>query len=137
MTNVDILLIAAWLHWCQVPGTWFLAKRVVHLDRELRGLGRLAAAIVRVLGIAVVVVLVTLGSLIAMHPEDVLNTSFGHALIGFLSAFWLTRLLVQLWYYHALPWPRTLTGRGAHATLVAIFASQAVAYAVVYWAVGS
>ena len=133
--SLVLLEIAAWLHLCQVPGTWFLGKRIVGLADELPRLSPLVGAIVMVLGVAVVAVLVGLGVLVGMHPSDILGTRFGLALCGFLGLFWLARLGVQFWYYFGFAWPRTRSARAAHAALVSIFATQSFGYLGV-WVLG-
>lgn len=128
--NPSILLleIAAWLHLCQLPGTWFIDRYVVRVKRELTQLSGLARAIVVVQGVAVIVVLSVLGILVASHAGDVLRAPFGAALCAFLGLFWLARLGVQLWYYAALAWPRTPASSLAHRAFVAIFALQSLGY---------
>jgi hypothetical protein len=133
--SLVLLQIAAWLHLCQVPGTWFLAKRIVGIADELPRLSPLVAAIVTVLGLAVMAVLVGLGVLVGTHPSDVLGTRFGLALCGCLGGCWLARLGVQFWYYFGFAWPRSRSARAAHAALVGIFATQALGYLGV-WVLG-
>ncbi|HEY8943765.1 MAG TPA: hypothetical protein VIM73_05860 [Polyangiaceae bacterium] len=123
-----LLQIAAWLHLCQVPGTWYLARHLIGISAELKLLSRLVSAVVVVLGIAVVLVLVGLGALMALHPRDVLGTRFGVALCASLGVFWLARLGVQFYYYFGLPWPRSKRGRLAHTALASIFATQSAGY---------
>jgi acetolactate synthase-1/2/3 large subunit len=108
------LEVAAWLHLCQVPGTWFVGRRVLCLSDELPRLSSLAAAIFTVMGAAVVLVLVVLGVLIGSHPTEVLTTHLGLGLCAFLGTFWFLRLLIQL--FLLLP-----------ATLAAARARQGVA----------
>jgi hypothetical protein len=129
--SLVLLEVAAWLHLCQVPGTWFVGKRIVGIADELPRLSPLVSAIVMVLGLAVVTVLVGVGVLVGTHPHDVLGTSFGLALCAFLGVFWGVRLAIQFWYYFGFAWPRTLSARVAHLAMVGIFAAQAVCYLVV------
>jgi hypothetical protein len=123
-----LLEVAAWLHLCQVPGTWMVGKRIVGIADELPRLSPLVGAIVTVLGIAVVAVLVGLGVLVGTYPSDVLGTQFGVALCGFLGLFWLARLGVQFWYYFGFAWPRSRPAKIAHAVMVSIFAAQSIGY---------
>lgn len=122
------LEMAAWLHVCQLPGTWFVGRRLLAIPDELSSLRPLTRAVVLVLGAAVVWVLVSLGVLIAWHSGEVLHARFGRALCGFLGLFWFSRLAVQLWYFHALAWPRSRGGRVAHVLLTLIFGVQSIGY---------
>jgi hypothetical protein len=128
--KISLLLVqgAAWLHLCQLPGMWLMSRRIVDVARELPRLSPLAAGVVRVMALAVLVLLMALGMLVATYPEDVLTTRFGRALVVFLGAFWGVRGLVQLWYYGMLAWPRTALGRRLHTALVVVFTLQCVGY---------
>jgi hypothetical protein len=127
------LEVAAWMHLCQVPGTWLVGRRVLRLSAELPRLSPLAAAIFTVMAAAVVLVLVVLGVLIGSNPTEVLTTHLGLGLCAFLGSFWFLRLLIQLWYYYRRPWPRHALGKLSHAALVGIFATQAVGYLGAWW----
>jgi hypothetical protein len=126
--STALLETAAWLHLLQAPGTWYLARHLVGISQEMKQMSPLVAAIVVVLGASVIVVLVATGLLIALHAEEVLLSSFGRCLSGFLGCFWGARLLIQTWYFHALPWPRTRPGVIAHVALVLVFATQTVGF---------
>ena len=128
ISQIALIQLGGCLHLCQLPGTWYLGKRLLGIDRELERLSPLVAAIVMVLGLAAVTLLVSLGVFVVLFSAELAASSFGHVLIAFLGAFWLVRLGVQLYYYFGLPWPRSPAGRLSHGALVAIFGTQAAAY---------
>lgn len=130
MMPVDATLVgfAGALHFCQLPGTWFLGKRLLGIDRELKRLSPLVSAIVLVLAVAAVTLLVSLGAFVVVFADELVVSRFGRTLCAFLGAFWGVRLLVQIHYYHRLPWPRCRAGRVAHLLLTLVFAIQAIAY---------
>jgi hypothetical protein len=128
ISQIALIQLGGGLHLCQLPGTWYLGRRLLGIDRELERLSPLVAAIVMVLGLAAVTLLVSLGGFVVMFAGELAASSFGHALIAFLGAFWLARLAVQLYYYFGLPWPRSPAGRYSNSALIAIFGAQAAAY---------
>jgi hypothetical protein len=109
----------------QAPVTAILASdRVLGLRREIERLSPINGAIVRVLGGAVVVVLVALGLLVAIFPTDVARTDFGRALTVFLGAFWTARFLLQMWYGRR--WPAR--AQAWHRFLLIVFLLQGPGY---------
>ena len=62
--SLILLELAAWLHLMQVPGTFYVGRRIIGISAELPRLSALTAAIFMVLGIAVVFILVGLGVLV-------------------------------------------------------------------------
>ena len=109
----------------QAPATAILAsERVLALRADIQRLSPVNRAIVRVLGAAVVVVLVALGAFIALYPVDAARTGLGRALIAFLGVFWSARFFVQLWYGRR--WPAR--ARPWHWFLCAVFAAQGPGY---------
>jgi hypothetical protein len=130
MLPVDATLVgvAGALHFCQLPGTWFLGKRLLGIDRELSRLSPLVGAIMLVLGVAAVTLLVSLGAFVVVFANELVRSVFGRVLCVFLGVFWWARLVVQIYYYRYLPWPRSRAGRVAHVLLTSIFATQAIAY---------
>lgn len=126
--SLIFIQVGAWLHLFQLPGMWLLGRRVVDVKRELLPSSPLFGALVKVIALAVLTLLVGLGVLIGCYPSDVSETAFGQALCMFLGLFWLARLVVQVYYYAGLSWPRTGAGRAIHVALLGIFGAQSVAY---------
>ena len=125
MTAETTLKVLGLSQLIQAPATAMLASdRVLGLRREIERLSPINGAIVRVLGGAVVVVLVALGLLVAIYPADVVRTDFGRALTLFLGAFWTTRFLLQIWYGRR--WPAR--AQAWHYLLLIVFLLQGPGY---------
>ena len=43
--------------------------------------------------------MVTMAMVCLVYPEHLLETDLGQCFLGFMAVFWLTRLMVQCFYY--------------------------------------
>ncbi|HEV3192370.1 MAG TPA: hypothetical protein VGY54_17790 [Polyangiaceae bacterium] len=131
MTVETVLQLLGASQFIQAPATAILASdRVLALRAEIQRLSPVNRAIVRVLGAAVVVVLVALGALFVLYPTDAARTDLGRALMAFLGVFWSARFFVQLWYGRR--WPAR--ARPWHWFLCVVFAVQGPGYCLAWTA---
>ena len=107
-----------------------LVPRVLNWRDELRKLQPLCRHLVWTHGVFIVLVIVAFGSIsVAAAPDLAGGSRLARLVCGFIAAFWLARLAIQLFLFDATPF---LTNRwlklGYHG-LTAVFTYLGLAYA--------
>lgn len=133
MTSQDALTlvvrIAGFLHFTQIPAM-FAAGRMLRWDSELGRLSPINRRIVRVIGLAIVIVMCGLGAVVVVAAEDIArgDAVLATGVSGFLACFLGFRTFVQ-WVVYARVWPADRWGRLSHISLGLLFSFQTLVYA--------
>lgn len=127
------LIVAGVLHFGLLTAS-FSVPRVLHWDEELKKLDPFSRQIVLVHGAFIVLTVVAFGSISLVTADALLAGSvLGLALAGFIAVFWLTRLLIQVFYYDAQPHLTTPFRRVGFRALTVLFAYFSVVYFAAAW----
>jgi hypothetical protein len=132
--QVELLLaIAGTLHFLQIPSMRYLSRGALKLATELERLSALNARLMRLFMGAVMLLLLSLGALVALEPAMWLDSVLGRRLLALLTLFWLLRALAQAWLWRL--WPRS--ERALFFALWGLYASLALSYGVAALVAGS
>jgi hypothetical protein len=123
----QIVLAAGLLHFCQVPAM-VAAPRMLGWQQDLERLQPINRRIVKVIGLAIVIVVLGLGMVVASAPGELLNGGrLALGLTSFLAVFWLYRAVVQVTLYARI-WPGGFLGRASFYGLSVLFFALAGMY---------
>jgi hypothetical protein len=120
-----LIRLAGALSFCQLPAM-AAAPRMLGWADELGRLSTLSQRIVRVIGIAIILVVQGTGVVTLVGASEIGHTRLGTAYAAFVGVFWAFRAAVQRTY--APFWPRTLLGRFSFWALSGIFSLQAAVF---------
>jgi len=104
-----------------------VAPRMLGWERDLARLEPINRRIVRVIGVAIMIVVIGLGIVVMAAPGEMLEGNLGAGLGCFLGIFWLYRAVVQVLVYRHV-WPEGRLGRASHYGLSLLFFALAGVY---------
>lgn len=128
------VLIAGWLHFALLTAS-FSVPGVLRWREELRKVEPLTRQLVLVHGAFIVFTIIAFGLISVALPGALVGGSeLGFAMAAFIGLFWMCRLLVQIFYFHAekhlTSWALRLGYRG----LTVLFVFFTVVYFATAWA---
>ena len=134
---LDVLKIALWiagtLHFCLLLAG-FLAPHVLNWKEELQKIDSLSRQLILVHGGFIVLTIIAFGVITLVATNDILNGSaLGMAFATFVGVFWLSRLLLQLFYFDADPWLTTTFLKIGYRALTFVFAYFSAVYLTTAW----
>jgi hypothetical protein len=125
-TTLWLVRAAGALSFCQLPAM-AAAPRMLGWANELRALGELSRRIVRVIGLAIMLVVQGTGVVTLVGAADIAGgTRLGAAYAAFLGIFWGFRANAQRAY--APLWPRGAVGRASFWALTGLFCTQSTLF---------
>jgi hypothetical protein len=124
----DLVHLAGWLHFLQLPAMALFAPRILDWGTELATLSPINRRIVFAMGVGIMITIVGTGIVVISAPAEVAGGGrLGTALAGWLGIFFLQRLVVQLGLYARI-WPAGRAGRLSHLGLTLVFAYLSLTY---------
>ncbi len=131
MTFETLLTIAGLLHFALIPAS-LSVPRVMNWRRELQLLSPLSRQIVWVHGGFIAGLILAFGILTLVLAEP-MAAGRERTLTGVIGAFWLARVLVQLFYYPPNIWPAVWWARWGRHALTLLFTYWATVYLMAFW----
>jgi hypothetical protein len=126
-TMTKALMLLGGLHFTQ-PLAMLFAPRMLDWEHDLGKLTPMNRRLVHVVLIAITLVVVGLGLVVALSASHLALGGRSPVLLsGFLAVFWCYRGLVQLTVYRRL-WPTSFSGRFSHVSLAALFCFLTLGY---------
>lgn len=128
-----VLQIAGLLHFALLTAS-FSVPGVLRWKEELRKVDPLTRQLFLVHGGFIVLTIIAFGVMsLALAHALVGGSTLGVALAGFISLFWLCRLLVQLFYFHAEAHLTNAFLRLGYRALTLLFVFFTAVYALTTW----
>jgi hypothetical protein len=123
----NFVFAAGALQFCQIPAM-MVAPRMLGWKEDLEKLATMNRRIVKVIGLAIVLVGVGTGAIVACAADEMVSGSrLACGLSLFLGVFWGYRALVQYFLYFRI-WPKGFMGRLSNYGLAALFTFQSIVY---------
>lgn len=127
----NLVFVAGVLHFCQVPAM-LMAPRMLGWKEDLAKLSVINRRIVQVIGIAIVIVGVGTGIVVACAADDLVSGSrLATGFTAFLAFFWGYRAAVQVLLYLRI-WVKGLLGTLSNYGLAVLFVFLTAAYLIAF-----
>jgi hypothetical protein len=127
LTLRNLVFLAGLLHFCQIPAM-MMAPRMLGWKEDLAKLSVINRRIVMVIGVAIMLVGVGTGIVVACSADNmVAGTRLAAGFSAFLAVFWGYRGTVQVALYLRI-WPRGFLGVVSNYGLVALFGFLTLVY---------
>ena len=127
------LLVAGFLHFALLIAS-FSVPGVLRWREELRKVEPLTRQLVLVHGAFIVLTIIAFGAISVAVPAALVGGSeLALAVAGFIGLFWLCRLLVQLFYFHAEAHLTSWILRLGYRALTVLFVYFAAVYFAAVW----
>jgi hypothetical protein len=134
LSTLHMLLVIAGLCHFGLLLASFSVPRVLRWDEELTRVSSLTRQLVLVHGAFIVLTIIGFGVITLAAANDLLaGTALALAVNGFIGLFWLTRLLVQAFYFDAGPWLTTLFLKVGYRLLSLLFVYFTAVYLMAAW----
>jgi hypothetical protein len=128
-----LLFVAGILHFALLTAS-FSVPAVLHWREELRKVEPLTRQLFLVHGAFIVLTIIAFGAISIALPEALMaGTQLGLAVASFIGVFWLCRLLVQLFYFHAEKHLTSWWLRLGYRALTVLFVYFTVVYFAAAW----
>jgi len=127
LTLRNVVFVAGITQFCQIPAM-MMAPQMLGWKDDLAKLSTMNRRIVKVIGLAIVLVGVGTGAIVATSADDMVSgTRLATGFALFLGIFWGYRAAVQYTIYIKI-WPKGFMGRLSNYGLAALFTFQSLTY---------